>query len=190
MSMANTIGRHIDFWYDLSSTYSYPAAMRIECIGRRSRDCRQLGGLSCWGRSSRRKAGTRPRSISIRPRAATWWRDLEREAVGEWIDVPHGRAVPATTLLAARMALDRAGRGRWREEVTRRKVYPRPVRRRPAHRRHGGAGRHCGRSSGSMPNRPWCKCVAGSEEKLHAAETDEAQRLGLLRRAELVTPDG
>jgi 2-hydroxychromene-2-carboxylate isomerase len=32
MGMANTIGRHMDFWYDLSSTYSYPAAMRIETL--------------------------------------------------------------------------------------------------------------------------------------------------------------
>jgi 2-hydroxychromene-2-carboxylate isomerase len=39
----------IEFWYEFGSTYSYPAAMRIERLAER-RACRWPGVRSCWGR--------------------------------------------------------------------------------------------------------------------------------------------
>ncbi len=41
----------IEFWYEFGSTYSYPAAMRIERLRKRPA-WPWRGGRSCWGRCS------------------------------------------------------------------------------------------------------------------------------------------
>ncbi len=66
----------IDFWYEFASTYSYPAAMRVESLAQRTRAWRCAGGRSCSGRCSPNRAGAIRRSTSIPSRAAicgaTW----------------------------------------------------------------------------------------------------------------------
>ena len=61
----------VDFWYEFASTYSYPAAMRIEALAADARRRRSPGARSCSGRCSPIRAGAIRRSTSIPSRAAT-----------------------------------------------------------------------------------------------------------------------
>ena len=60
----------VEFWYEFASTYSYPAAMRIETLAA-ARGVTSSGARSCSGRCSPSRAGAIRRSTSIPPRAAT-----------------------------------------------------------------------------------------------------------------------
>jgi 2-hydroxychromene-2-carboxylate isomerase len=94
----------LDFWYEFASTYSYPAAMRIEALSAaRGVKLRWrpflLGPIFAL-------AGMRDSPFNLNPvKGRYMWRDLQR--VCEGLDLPLRRPdpFPQNTLLAARVAL-------------------------------------------------------------------------------------
>ena len=95
---------HVDFWYEFASTYSYPAAMRIE-------DAAKARGINVRWRPFLLgpiffDQGWRNSPFNIYPAKGRYmWRDVERicEAVG----LPFARPepFPQNSLTAARVAL-------------------------------------------------------------------------------------
>jgi 2-hydroxychromene-2-carboxylate isomerase len=102
--MANTIGRHLDFWYDLSSTYSYPAAMRIETLAAET-------GIAVNWRPFLlgpifKAQGWDTSPFNLQPAKGRYmWRDLERICAGLGIEFRKPEPFPQWSLAAARMAL-------------------------------------------------------------------------------------
>ncbi len=96
-------GRPLEFWFDFASTYSYPAAMRIEAL------CRGAGvrlrwrpfllgpifALQGWGDS--------PFNLNPR-RGAYMWRDLERLCAKHALPWRRPSRFPRSSTLAARVA--------------------------------------------------------------------------------------
>jgi 2-hydroxychromene-2-carboxylate isomerase len=94
---------HVDFWFEFGSTYSYPAAMRIESLASerhvavswRSFLLGPIFGDQGWNDSP----------FNIYPAKGRYmWRDLER--VCDTLDLPFRRPseFPRNGLLAARVA--------------------------------------------------------------------------------------
>ncbi len=94
----------IDFWYEFASTYSYPAAMRIESLARARRlDVRWrpflLGPLFA-------EQGWRDSPFNIYPvKGRYMWRDLERICQTQGLPLKRPDPFPQNSLLAARVAL-------------------------------------------------------------------------------------
>jgi 2-hydroxychromene-2-carboxylate isomerase len=94
----------LDFWYEFASTYSYPAAMRVEAVARRSGVAVRwrpflLGPLFA-------ESGWRDSPFNIYPvKGRYMWRDLER--ICESLRLPFARPepFPQSSLLVARVAL-------------------------------------------------------------------------------------
>ncbi len=94
----------LDFWYEFASTYSYPAAMRVEALAQQSGVAVRwrpflLGPLFA-------DAGWRDSPFNIYPvKGRYMWRDLER--ICDSLGLPFARPdpFPQSTLLAARVAL-------------------------------------------------------------------------------------
>jgi 2-hydroxychromene-2-carboxylate isomerase len=94
----------IEFWYEFASTYSYPAAMRVESVaaargvGVRWRPF-LLGPLFF-------DQGWRDSPFNIYPvKGRYMWRDLERICAGLGLPFRRPEPFPQNTLLAARVAL-------------------------------------------------------------------------------------
>jgi 2-hydroxychromene-2-carboxylate isomerase len=95
---------HVDFWYEFASTYSYPAAMRIEAAAKaRGVEVRWrpflLGPIFF-------DQGWRNSPFNIYPAKGRYmWRDLERICAA--LDLPFARPepFPQNGLAAARLAL-------------------------------------------------------------------------------------
>lgn len=94
----------LDFWYEFASTYSYPAAMRVEALAGQSGVTVRwrpflLGPLFF-------EAGWRDSPFNIYPvKGRYMWRDLER--ICDSLSLPFARPdpFPQSTLLVARVAL-------------------------------------------------------------------------------------
>jgi 2-hydroxychromene-2-carboxylate isomerase len=176
----------IDFWHELASSYSYPAAMRIE------EAAAQAGVEVRW----------RPFLLGPIFKAQGWpdtpfnmlpvkgrhmWRDLERtcEAMG----LPFQRPIPfpQRSLLAARIALIGHDEG-WGVEFST-AVY----------RAEFGEGRDIGERAVLVPI---LERLTGDPDSMLAraetpankarlrAQTDEAQRLGIFGAPSFITEDG
>ncbi len=176
----------IDFWHELASSYSYPAAMRIE------EAAAQAGVEVRW----------RPFLLGPIFKAQGWpdtpfnmlpvkgrhmWRDLERtcEAMG----LPFQRPIPfpQRSLLAARIALIGHDEG-WGVEFSK-SVY----------RVEFGEGRDIGERAVLVPI---LERLTGDPDSMLAraetpankarlrAQTDEAQRLGIFGAPSFITEDG
>jgi 2-hydroxychromene-2-carboxylate isomerase len=94
----------IDFWYEFASTYSYPAAMRIEALA---------GG---WGLAVRwrpfllgplfSEQGWRDSPFNLYPvKGRYMWRDMERICRALGLPLRRPDPFPQASLLAARVAL-------------------------------------------------------------------------------------
>ena len=94
----------IDFWFDFASSYSYPAAMRIEEVAARSGVAVSwrpflLGPIFA-------AQGWRNSPFNIYPLKGRYmWRDLERICEREGLDIRRPEAFPQNSLLAARCAI-------------------------------------------------------------------------------------
>jgi 2-hydroxychromene-2-carboxylate isomerase len=94
----------LDFWYEFASTYSYPAAMRVEALAQQSGVAVRwrpflLGPLFA-------ESGWRDSPFNVYPvKGRYMWRDLER--ICESLGLPFARPdpFPQSTLLVARVAL-------------------------------------------------------------------------------------
>ena len=98
------MSRTIEFWYEFASTYSYPAAMRVEEVAARSDVAVSwrpflLGPIF-------RELGWSTSPFNLQPAKGVYmWRDLERTCNG--LDLPFRRPdpFPQNSLLAARVAI-------------------------------------------------------------------------------------
>jgi 2-hydroxychromene-2-carboxylate isomerase len=94
----------IDFWFDFASTYSYPAAMRVEKLARdRGIDVRWrpflLGPLFA-------AQGWRDSPFNIYPAKGRYmWRDMERVCAALHLPFQRPQPFPQNSLLATRVAL-------------------------------------------------------------------------------------
>lgn len=93
----------LEFWFELASTYSYPAAMRIERLARaaavplrwRSFLLGPIFAAQGWNDSP----------FNLYPaKGAYMWRDLERVCAAEGLPLRRPSAFPRGSLLAARIA--------------------------------------------------------------------------------------
>jgi 2-hydroxychromene-2-carboxylate isomerase len=98
---------HLDFWYEFASTYSYPAAMRIEVAAKR------LGVAVSWRPfllgPILKAQGLDSSPFEIFPiKGAYMWRDVERICAGQGLAFRRPDPFPQSGLLAARVALTAA----------------------------------------------------------------------------------
>lgn len=184
--MANTIGRRIDFWYDLASTYSYPAAMRIEALATEAAITVNWRPFLLGPIFKAQGWDTSP--FNIQPAKGRYmWRDLERICSNLGLEFRKPDPFPQWSLSAARMALT--------DLVT-------PVR--PEFTKCVFLAQFA--EGKRIENISVLGAIASSlgldgelavtqlrspevKEKLRT-ETDEAQRLGLFGAPSFVTPDG
>lgn len=97
------IGR-LDFWYEFASTYSYPAAMRVE------REAEKRGIEIAWRPFLLgpifADQGWRNSPFNLYPvKGRYMWRDMERICAGEGLSFTRPNPFPQNSLLAARVAL-------------------------------------------------------------------------------------
>lgn len=94
----------LTFWYEFASTYSYPAAMRLERLAE------QAGVAVTWrplliGPLFHEQQGLTDSPFNTYPvKGAYMWRDLERVCEHEGLPLRHPTQFPRNSLLAARVA--------------------------------------------------------------------------------------
>ncbi|MFO1156342.1 MAG: 2-hydroxychromene-2-carboxylate isomerase [Rhodospirillales bacterium] len=98
----------MQFWFEFASTYSYPAAMRIEtaaasrgvAIAWRPFLLGPIFAAQGWNDSP----------FNLQPAKGRYmWRDLERRCAGYGLPLRHPSRFPRSSVLAARVALAAAG---------------------------------------------------------------------------------
>lgn len=95
----------IEFWYEFASTYSYPAAMRVEALAE------QAGVAVAWrpflvGPLFHEQQGLTDSPFNAFPvKGEYMWRDLARVCGQEGLPLRHPSQFPRNGLLAARVAL-------------------------------------------------------------------------------------
>ena len=100
--------RGIDFWFDFASTYSYPAAMRIET------EAAAAGVAVTWRPFLLgplfQKQGWNDSPYNLNPvRGRYMWRDLERLCAGYRLPFRRPTQFPRRSILAARVGCAAAG---------------------------------------------------------------------------------
>jgi len=94
---------NLDFWFDFGSTYSYPAAMRIDALAT-SRGVRISWRPFLLG-ATFKDQGLNDSPFNIYPAKGRYmWRDLERVCQSEGIPFRRPSQFPRNGLLAARIA--------------------------------------------------------------------------------------
>ncbi len=176
----------LDFWFELASTYSYPAAMRIGALAQRR-------GIHVRWRPFLlgpifKAQGWLNSPFNIYPAKGRYmWRDLERLCAA--LDLPFVRpeVFPQNTILASRIALVglRAG---WGEQYCR-AVY----------RAEFGEGRDIGhvealtdilRALGQDSARVLCHAQSDETKAELRVQTEQAQPLGIFGAPSFITGDG
>lgn len=95
----------LEFWYEFASTYSYPAAMRIEGLAA------EAGVAVAWrpfllGPLLHEHQGMKDSPFNVVPvKGEYMWRDLARVCAEEGLPLNHPSQFPRNTLLAARVAI-------------------------------------------------------------------------------------
>ena len=95
----------IEFWYEFGSTYSYPAAMRVERLAE------QAGVVVAWrpfllGPLFHEQQGLNDSPFNAFPVKGDYmWRDLQRVCDMEGLPLVHPSQFPRNGLLAARVAI-------------------------------------------------------------------------------------
>lgn len=95
----------IEFWYEFASTYSYPAAMRLESLAS------DRGVAIAWrpfslGPLLFEQQGFRDSPFNVVPVKGDYmWKDLARICQDEGLPLTHPSQFPRNTLLAARLAV-------------------------------------------------------------------------------------
>jgi 2-hydroxychromene-2-carboxylate isomerase len=111
----------IEFWYEFASTYSYPAAMRVERLAA------EAGVAVVWrpfllGPLFHAQQGLTDSPFNAFPvKGKYMWRDMERVCAEEGLPLNHPSQFPRNGLLAARVAIAGLDDG-WTPDFSR-KVY-------------------------------------------------------------------
>ena len=103
--------RQAEFWYEFASTYSYPAAMRIEALAA------ERGVALVWRPFLLGpiffEAGWRDSPFNIYPvKGRYMWRDMERICASLGLPLIRPQPFPQNTLAATRIAISLEGDGR------------------------------------------------------------------------------
>jgi 2-hydroxychromene-2-carboxylate isomerase len=110
----------VEFWFEFGSTYSYPAAMRVEALAAQS-GCAVVWRPFLLGPIFRQQ-GLRDSPFNVHPiKRRYMWRDLERVCAELGLRWRRPSEFPRNGLLAARVACA-AGESAWLPEYVRR-VY-------------------------------------------------------------------
>jgi 2-hydroxychromene-2-carboxylate isomerase len=186
MSMANTIARHIDFWYDLASTYSYPAAMRIEAAAAAAHVTVNWRPFLLGPIFKTQGWDTSP--FNLQPAKGRYmWRDLERICADLGLEFRKPDPFPQWSLAAARMAVTDLVTPQ-RPEFTRRVFlaqFAQGMRIEDISVLAAIAG-----DLGLNSEEVLAQLRSPDVKARLRAETEEAQRLGLFGAPSFVTPDG
>ena len=176
----------LEFWYEFASTYSYPAAMRIEALAA------EAGVEVVWrpfllgpifG-----EQGWNDSPFNIYPAKGRYmWRDLERICAAQGLPFAPPDPFPQNTLLAARVALVALAQD-WGEDYCR-AIYAAEF----------GDGRNIGETETiadvltalGRDAEAAMRAAQGDDVKAALrANTGEAQRLGIFGAPSFVTADG
>jgi 2-hydroxychromene-2-carboxylate isomerase len=176
----------VDFFYEFASTYSYPAAMRIEAVA-------EAAGVAVRWRPFLlgpifAEAGWTTSPFNLIPaKGRNMWRDLERTTKAMGLPFRRPDPFPQNSLLAARIATALPDDGR-------RAAFSKEV-----YRAEFGEGRSIADPEvlGAILKRQGIEpapliVAAGSEANKQAlrATTDEAKAKGLFGAPSIVTADG
>jgi 2-hydroxychromene-2-carboxylate isomerase len=173
----------IDFWFDFASSYSYPAAMRIEAVAARSGVAVSwrpflLGPIFA-------AQGWRNSPFNIYPLKGRYmWRDLERVCEREGLPLRRPETFPQNSLLAARctIALEPADRPAFARAVFSAEFV-------------GGAridepiAIKAVLATAGLPDEVLARATNEAVKQALRAETDEAQRLEIFGAPSFVTED-
>jgi len=95
----------LTFWYEFASTYSYPAAMRIERLAAEAGVAVDWRPLLIGPLFHEQQGLTDSPFNSFPVKGAYMWRDLERVCSGEGLPLRRPSQFPRNGLLAARIAI-------------------------------------------------------------------------------------
>jgi 2-hydroxychromene-2-carboxylate isomerase len=175
----------LDFWYEFASTYSYPAAMRIEAAAAKAGVALRwrpflLGPIFA-------AQGMKDSPFNIFPvKGRYMWRDMERICSGLGLSWRQPSPFPQNGVLAARcvLALDEGGRPAFSKGI---------------YTAQFGEGRNIAEQStiagvltalGHDAAAVIAKAISQPIKEELRTETEEAQRLGIFGAPTMVTPDG
>lgn len=179
-------GYALDFWFEFASTYSYPAAMRIDALAREAGVAVRyrpflLGPIF-------KAQGWETSPFNLYPAKGRYmWRDLERVCGALGLPFRRPEPFPQMSVAAARVALVGLAQ-RWGEEFCR-AVY----------RAEFGEGRRIDDPDvlsallagfGADPGAALALAQSPEIKARLRSESDEAQRLGLFGAPSFVTRDG
>jgi 2-hydroxychromene-2-carboxylate isomerase len=176
----------LEFWFELASTYSYPAAMRIGPLAQ------QRGVALRWRPFLLgpifKAHGWADSPFNIYPAKGRYmWRDLTRLCASLGLPLARPGVFPQNTILAARIALVGLSEG-WGEEFCR-----------AAYRAEFGEGRDIGNPATLAEilaalrqdsTRVLAQAQTDEIKSALRAQTDEAQTLGIFGAPSFVTRDG
>jgi 2-hydroxychromene-2-carboxylate isomerase len=109
--MAAATAPALEFWYEFASTYSYPAAMRVEEVAR-ARGVDVVWRPFLLGPLFFEQQGLRDSPFNVvQAKGDYMWRDLARVCEEEGLPLQQPSQFPRNSLLAARLALVGAEEG-------------------------------------------------------------------------------
>lgn len=178
----------VEFWFDFASTYSYPAAMRIDDAADRAGVAVRFRPFLLGPIFKAQGWDTSPFSI-YQAKGRYMWRDLERLCAGLELPFRRPEPFPQNSLLAARVAMaGLAVNAIWPEEFCR-----------AVFRAQFGEGRRIDDPSTLSAlltilgvDAPTALAAAQADDnKLRLRQqTEEAQRLGIFGAPAFITGDG
>jgi 2-hydroxychromene-2-carboxylate isomerase len=176
----------LDFWYDFASTYSYPAAMRIDAAAE------EAGVEVCWRPFLLgpifKTHGWSDSPFNLLPAKGRYmWRDLERICGALGFPFQRPATFPQQSLTAARVALVAGDEG-WGPDFARR-VYTAEF----AESHDIGEREVITRiiaDLGRDPSAVLARAEAPENKLRLRTETEEAQRLGIFGAPSFVTEGG
>ena len=178
--------RHVDFWFEFASTYSYPAAMRIGALARERHVAVRWRPFLLGPIFKAQGWGTSPFNIYA-AKGRYMWRDLERTCTAIGLPFVKPAVFPQNTLLASRVALLAFEQGRGEDFC--RAVYAAEF----------GEGRDIGepemlaailRRLGQDADRLFAQAQSDAVKVLLRTQCEETQKLGIFGAPSFVTPDG
>jgi len=181
----------LDFWFEFSSTYSYPAAMRIGALAAKAGVAVRLRPFLLGPIFQAQGWNTSP--FNLYPaKGRHMWRDLERICAELSLPFRRPERFPQSSLLAARVALIGldypSGQAAWAEDFCR-AVYSAEF----SQGRRIDMPETISDILSELKVNPEKTLAAAQiskiKDKLHA-QTTEAQRLGIFGAPTFITPDG
>jgi len=176
----------LDFWFDLASTYSYPAAMRIRPLASEAGVTVRFRPFLLGAIFKEQGWDTSPFNL-FPAKGRYMWRDLERICADMGLPFRRPEPFPQASLLAARVALVGLG-DTWGEEFC-----CAVFRAEFAEGRQIGDRQILGAILAGLKVEPTATLAAAQGDDIKAklrSETAEAQRLGIFGAPSFVTADG